>query len=1808
MAEENINAESLKEGASAAENKEANQKAAGNKSGGNGAKAVNLAKSAKGVGESLVSNVGSSASSAGGSDSSYGGAVNNSDDVSGGIQNEMNKAKNTGDQVLNRFLNEKGKQRLQNKNDKLNSAGQNSGSAAEKLQKDMNSTGGGVSGKGVPGSESTAKAAGAKGASTGKAAGKAAQGGKAAGAAVKKAFTSLISAIASNPIILAIIGVVVLLVILIIFLGAMVKDQDDKQSGNYAGNTTPANSEQLNSIAQTWTGMYYQKYSEMSVYANVDLSHVKNPDIDGCDSSGDFVDGCSGMSYQDLTSVDPNSIDETKLYQEGTQDWIDKKIQDINGSEKYLQLSAGALSELDSKLNDGFMNPEQFIRPTYTNCFADDFDWSDSDENHKNPNDIDGDGKVTWKDCQVQHTDGDGNAVDMVAEDDSNKYWLDHSLYLTFAKSTKFDKDDSGNLTKTNEKTDGQWDYGLGTVAHYTAYFQPSRVNGYYIDNVDVICTGDGKVGDNIDFDACKDKKFGDVVNVDISKSEAPSMLADGGAIRSIYSGGKCDSDAPGGCGGKLYVPNSTLYFKDWEDGFKTYSSNEEKLNQDDGNNEYIYTNEENSGEYPTVGLTDSSEWMDEPALSTGIPATEVKYVIDSADTFAGKVSFDIAQAWITQGTAEHTQMLEWTVTKNFEGSDITKTVESQGLDSDDNKDSLQSYDNQVYVYYNGVKAEKSDKNTRLHWVDETDTEITPARKETQEYPCKIVVNDGWVANANEPGGGHYDSSRYKEESSTCEKEVDIPAVRRHTSAHYEDDNGNAYYEGNIVNLSQFQVDYNEGGNYTPAKSDDRSLYSWGAQITAVISVHKQGDLQTYSVYYQGSEPTLKDTVGTKYLDQYISEYSTYVERPYSADGSSYKWACYKADNVPSSSWQTNGRITDFVAASKAKSSSIQIGTSGASDDGTLSDNVNQFCYVDGHQGSAVESLHITDRPLLQVAALAGKMGFTYDDDTGVDWSNVAVEENKIKSSIGSNTDGHFNDVASAGDGKLAEAFNKYGGMYGVDPHLLALIAAEETNGTSIGNITKISAGTYTAYNLGSRSVSTETYGGASTLSDAKKNTSWQNVVNFFRSIPLFKSTTNERSTVNAGAKETITVTDRELSSSDEIDSGMFKGMTGAELSIKAAAMRFQNLQEKYQYNMPMVITAYGAGEDYVDAVLAVYEHETGVSPETAIANRIDTAWMDYRAALLPAATGDTTEVNKEKNSAMKPWEYYGVAEEAKKGVSYAEKVLSRLTYSGLRYQKIDDRYLDEADKKNRTVLDNARSDNEEHVLGVWLPSELKDTLAEKNYFKSGESRGAFIRAWSRLTSETGTITEDDWNEITGKQIAYPDQTWNYDDPAGAEYRADALDYVGYKPEIANEDKSLLISDMLTFGDDSYYGEQDYDSDEFWQAHFATVFGGPSGTWTSGLRAVDIFGRDPEYGSGLSSSVPLDNEQSTISKNMITAEQPTVVRRFGYQTVDGAREYSSSTVYEFNGDDKTVYAPFNGTVVSAGENSYGYYANIAVDTFNDSEITVLIEGMSSLKEGIEPGKVINDSGDVSLGTAGDNNQISVSIIVNGKNEDFDEIYNSFPESEGYYNWVQSSTYDAISGFNTFNPGDYAGKYTNVPSNFSDIGYAAGGYAGGSPETEALWSMLRSYVPDGLLQGSQWRGDQWKQCTVFAYARLAMSGVQLPTFVGGKAFASYVCSVKNYTCITNPTEEQLLSMKPKSIISFVSKYSPVWGHVEYVESVDVNTGTIYISEGHTRRAGGSEWGIMLNRPIQIGNLNSDNGITDSSSIVIAIPND
>ncbi|MBQ9152895.1 MAG: hypothetical protein IJ130_03685, partial [Solobacterium sp.] len=71
--------------------------------------------------------------------------------------------------------------------------------------------------------------------------------------------------------------------------------------------------------------------------------------------------------------------------------------------------------------------------------------------------------------------------------------------------------------------------------------------------------------------------------------------------------------------------------------------------------------------------------------------------------------------------------------------------------------------------------------------------------------------------------------------------------------------------------------------------------------------------------------------------------------------------------------------------------------------------------------------------------------------------------------------------------------------------------------------------------------------------------------------------------------------------------------MTAEAVSIKAAAMKMQNLLEKYQYNVPMAITAYGSGEEYLNTVLALYQRETGVAAESAIANAMDTAWMDYR-------------------------------------------------------------------------------------------------------------------------------------------------------------------------------------------------------------------------------------------------------------------------------------------------------------------------------------------------------------------------------------------------------------------------------------------------------------------------------------------------------------------------------------------------------------------------------------------------------------------
>lgn len=413
--------------------------------------------------------------------------------------------------------------------------------------------------------------------------------------------------------------------------------------------------------------------------------------------------------------------------------------------------------------------------------------------------------------------------------------------------------------------------------------------------------------------------------------------------------------------------------------------------------------------------------------------------------------------------------------------------------------------------------------------------------------------------------------------------------------------------------------------------------------------------------------------------------------------------------------------------------------------------------------------------------------------------------------------------------------------------------------------------------------------------------------------------------------------------------------------------------------------------------------------------------------------------------------------------------------------------------------------------------------------------------------------------------MAYPNQTWNYDDPAGSEYRAGASDYVGYKPKIANEDKSLLISDMLTFGDDSYYSEQDYDNDEFWQAHFAAVFGGPGGTWTSGLRAVDIFGLNPKYGeipkdSDIDPSIPV-----SINRFMFTTDQPSVLRKYGYQTEDGARTYSSATKYQITGDKNSIYAPFEGTVVQADENSYGKYVEISVDNYAGRTVSVLVEGMSSLD--VSKGDVIDENGRL-LGTAGEDGTFQISITIDGKTEDFDEIYHSFPKEYDFGTWIDSQSYDFIGGFST--GGSWSGTLAyETGKDFTD--FAAGSYVNGDPMTEVIWQTAYMNGTNPMYTSAINGGYTPHQCTVIAYWRFAAMYPDAKYYGGGNGK-----QVARNICNANPDK---FSCDSKQLVggSFVSTQgsSPAYGHIVFIEKIDKDGG-IYATDG------GASSGVRINK--------------------------
>ena len=1184
--------------------------------------------------------------------------------------------------------------------------------------------------------EKGAEAAAEKGAGAAAEGGKAAAkgAGKAIGTAAKglgKAALAALKGLIATPAGWIMAGIIIILIIsMLVFYAIHNKEEKTVAEGNY---TTEYTNDSDAEIKQTWTGVYYQKYADMGIYAQVDTSSISKGNADICPDAGNGtvpssvggesgVDACSGETFQQLSGTSLGDISQTKLYQEGTEGWSKLNIQDANNMEDYIGISAGSLSLLDRELNGSVKNPGQFIKPVYADCMK------DLDAFLADPaNDADEDGQVTIKDCAVRKYDKNGNPVDI---DKNVKNGDDASLYLSFAESTAFDgsslsnskavieKDEDGNI----KKTQGQWDYGLGTLAHYVAVYQPSRVTNYNVDNVQYVCDGDG-TSNGASVAACAGAKFGDVV---AENDPTHSGGVDTSQMESVYA------DA--------YVPASTLYYRDWHVNGDSFDA--------DARGE-IYSG--SSGEYRSAGI-DRSQWKYEPALSTGVPQTEVKYVIDKAVTFAGEVKFDISQDWVTETSATHEQKIAYSREKGDLGS-----VEEEFPSIGRNTELVENFSvNRRCLYYGGSrKACGFNTGDRLTWVAE---------------------------------GKRYYTEKKTVSSSGGDK---VEKVRKNVPAHFEDAQGNMYMNGAVVGRYTSKKAKKKMGN----TADDRSAYQWGASISATIVISKTGDLQTYAVKYTSAEPKYADSTRTSYLKQYILNYASYVKDS-SAEGSGNTWKCYGLENSISSS-----DASDYGKAKDVKPSGTLLKE--IADLSGVSDDTDRFCYS-SESSETIESLKLNRIPSIQYTSFAGRLGYTLRN-LEQSKENITPVENGLKTSLGQSKDNQLLSTLAKTDPygqSVSTIVSSYSGQYGVDSSLLALIIAEENSGT--GNVTGVPAGKYTAYNISTRARATEHSGGSSKSADTRV---LSGVVNFIRQMFGARGSGSDGQSVNVGdnSKETITVTDEQLT-----EGGMLKdnGSGGVSVTTYSAAnaaaissgTSLANAQTVYS-----ILKEKGYSDTAIAGALGNFQQESSVGFATVEAGKYKGDVMDKNA--LDAYTKNTVfaaygsrKLNREGYRDPASGKYLcglGLVQwtggRAGKLIDYASSKGGEWTTPSIQldfmFSEIDGSY-----SSSPYYSDWKNAKTPEAAAAAWYRmyesggAELKGKEKEKRegyaqtYYQK-ISTGGITATASSSSSETGNITNSNSADIV-ETTDNEDVNWDPSDP-----------WFGQSPELGGTDLLKAVDD-----------------------------------------------------------------------------------------------------------------------------------------------------------------------------------------------------------------------------------------------------------------------------------------------------------------------------------------------------------------------------------------------------------------------------
>lgn len=576
-----------------------------------------------------------------------------------------------------------------------------------------------------------------------------------------------------------------------------------------------------------------------------------------------------------------------------------------------------------------------------------------------------------------------------------------------------------------------------------------------------------------------------------------------------------------------------------------------------------------------------------------------------------------------------------------------------------------------------------------------------------------------------------------------------------------------------------------------PVTVDCPNRFKFAPAYNVMMEAVTEGTLQTYTVIHADASTQSDNDNAVAYLEDYIENYEAIMPNK---EITTYE--CYEVANGA----QFDGNLDN--AAGLSVGSKIGEVTDPFACEGFA------MAKTDTDEKSAMDAFHFENMPLEQYAKIANALGFTddiYNDPLSLE---VTTNDEDIINYIGKVNIALVRDVSDI----YGELLDRYGGAYGIDPNLLALIIAQE-HGVCSGayyngpddynygacNIMQVEASEsgedIQAYNFTLREATSEENSNAGkTFFDLIRQTTSKG-----------NTSDNTTGSMAVGSMETFNVNASQLING--------KGeMSGAEVSIKVGAMKLQGLLEYYNYNIPLAIQAYNFGVTAMDAVLDIYEQQTGITRELAIENPNEIGWAHY-----------TSEVHENPKDYIARWTEDTLGDDL-----YLKHVLGRNSFGSLYAIRTPEGAQGDNVDENTIVSWNTISATD-GVKDNILNNEVKNTINSSNV----------IRAYYRLNGAGKQGLKDIWRMLTLGQKEWDSGVYLKDGTLDLSVRSEGDLITSQRSEA---DVRMIIITGLSFNSTTPYEDFAIEDEAFWKSRFSSSLGMGGDMLNSSLNPDKLFG------------------------------------------------------------------------------------------------------------------------------------------------------------------------------------------------------------------------------------------------------------------------------------------------------------------------------------------------------------------------------